>query len=167
VERDLRDELAQLIVGYLEVGCPCRFPRFRAVVARDTSRVAGGSFTSAEQTGLIEAFEQRVPLVDRGPLEGSGGPAQAGMYQAKCRVCGSRVARSSNELAPGGWVDYLSIRAAPDAADLGAPVEHGRVYRPCPLVAAGPGMTGMQRAAEAFPMIGRDEWLAWMRERAC
>lgn len=75
-----RDErLAQaiddLIAEYLAEGCPCRFPRFRATVARDTSGVAGGTFvaddlgdtwseigTSADEThAQLSPFED-VPL---------------------------------------------------------------------------------------------------------
>jgi hypothetical protein len=160
----LSDELVRLVEYYLEMGCPCRFPRFRAVVSRDTSRIAGGSFTSAEQVGLIGVFEQRVPLGDRAPLEGWGGPAQDGMYQAHCTICGSLVARSSNECAPGGWVDYLSISLAPAVTDLGASFAKGRLHRPSAWVAAGPGMAGIQRASEAFPFMEAEAWFVWMRE---
>jgi len=164
VNEDFERKLGELVDYYLSHGCPCRFPRFRAVVSRDTSRTGGGSFTSDDQRGLIHVYEQKVPLVERGPLAGWGGPMSADMYQARCGVCGSAVSRSSNEGAPGGWVDYLVIRPAPGVTPLGAPVEHGRVYRSRPFVAAGPAMGGMQQATEASPFLEEDAWFAWMRE---
>jgi len=56
------------------------------------------------------------------------------------------------------------IRRAPGLADIGAPVEHGRVFRPRPFVAMGPGMTGMHKAAQAYPFMEEEPWFAWMRE---
>ena len=158
-------KLGDLVDHYLSLGCPCRFPRFRAVVSRDTSRTGGGSFTSEDQRGLIRVYEQKVPLVDRGPLPGRGGPMSADMYQARCGVCGSTVSRSSGEGAPGGWVDYLVIRPAPGVTPLGAPVEQGKVFRARPFVATGPAMAGMQQATQASPFLEEDAWFAWMRAR--
>jgi len=153
-----------LVDYYLAEGCPCRFPRFRAIVSRDTSRVAEGAFRSDEQLSLILAFEQRVPIVNRRALEGWGGPMSDGVYEAECGVCGSGVERSSNELAPGAWVEYLVIRRAQGRVDIGAPAPQGRVFRPRPFVAMGPGMTGMPKAAQAYPFMEEEAWLAWMRE---
>jgi hypothetical protein len=157
--------LDELVDYYLAHGCPCRFPRFRAVVGRSTHKVAGGSFTSEEQRRLIYRFEAKVPLVDKQPLEGWGGPVERDMYQAHCEKCGSLVARSSGEFANGGWIDYLSIAPASGVVDLGAPVKD-RLYRPCPWIAPGPGMAGIAGASEAFPLMPEDQWLEWMRALA-
>jgi hypothetical protein len=156
-------EVLALVGYYLAKGCPCRFPRFRAVVSRDTSGVAGGAFRSDEQMMLIWAFEQKLPLVDRRALEGWGGPMSEHVYEAECGVCGSRVERSSNEFATGAWVEYLVIRRARGLVDLGASVEHGLVFRPRPFVPMGPGMTGMNKAAQAYPFMEEEPWLEWMR----
>jgi hypothetical protein len=165
VNDDFAHKLDELVDYYLSVACPCRFPRFRAVVSRDTSRKGGGSFASDDQQGLIHAYERKVPLTDKRPLQGWGGPVTADMYQATCGICGSDVQRSSNEGAPGGWVDYLVIHLAPGVQEAGAPVERGSpVYRGTPFRATGPGSTGMQQATEAFPMLDPDAWFAWMRE---
>jgi hypothetical protein len=161
---ECQDALLALIDHYLAKGCPCRYPRFRAVVSRDTSGVAGGAFTSDEQRLLIWAYEQKMKLVNRRALEGWGGPMNDQMYEAECGTCGSNVERSSNEFAPGAWAQYLVVRRLKGLIDLGANVEHGRVYRPRPLIALGPGMTGMQKAAAAYPFLEEDAWLAWMRE---
>ncbi len=57
---DFHAKLEQLVDHYLSLGCPCRFSRFRSVVARDTSRGCGGAFTSEEQRLLIAIFEAKV-----------------------------------------------------------------------------------------------------------
>jgi len=159
------DQLLALIDDYLAKGCPCRFPRFRAVVSRDTSRVAeGGVFRSEEQLLLILAYEKMVPLVNRTALEGFGVPVRDDVYQAECGICGSGVERSNNEFAPGAWVEHLVIRRAAGVVDIGARAEPGRVFRPRPFVAMGPGMAGMQGAAQAYPFMEEEPWFAWMRE---
>ena len=157
-------EVLALVEYYLDKGCPCRFPRFRAIAKRDTSGVAGGAFRSDEQLMLIRAFEQKVPLVNKQALEGWAGPMTDATYEAKCGVCDSFVARYANEFAPGAWVEMLAIRKPKGLADIGAPAEQGRVFRPRPFVPMGPGMTGMYRAAQAYPFMEEDQWLAWMRE---
>ena len=160
-------KLLDLVEEYLANGCPCRFPRFRAIVKRDTSGVAGGAFRSDEQLMLIRAFEQKVPLVNRKALEGWAGPMNDTTYEAECGVCGSWVARYANEFASGAWVDMLAIRKPKGLADIGASAEQGRIFRPRPFVPMGPGMTGMYRAAQAYPFMEEEAWLAWMRaERA-
>jgi hypothetical protein len=159
--------LEELVDFYLLArGCPCRFPRFRATVGRSTHKVAGGSFTTEDQRRLIHTYEKKVPLGEKQPLEGWGGGVLPDMYQATCTICGSLAARSSNEFANGGWIDYLQITRAKDVIDLGARVESGKLYRPRPWISPGPGMTGIQKASEAFPFLPEDEWLAWMREVA-
>jgi hypothetical protein len=125
---DFHAKLEQLVDHYLSLGCPCRFSRFRSVVARDTSRGCGGAFTSEEQRLLIAIFEAKVPIADRAPLAGSGVPMTPTMYQGRCARCGGVVEHSSNEFAPGGWIDYLVIqlgrrvvtnRTADHRSDLG------------------------------------------------
>jgi hypothetical protein len=157
--------IEDLLDFYLALGCPCRFPRFRATVARSTQKVAGGSFTSEDQRRLIYIYERKVELVGKEPLEGWGGPVEKDMYQAKCGACRSRVQRSSNEFANGGWVDYLSIALTPGVMELGAFVGHP-LYRARPWISPGPGMAGIHKASEAFPLVDEEKWLLWMRELA-
>lgn len=52
-----------------------------------------------------------------------------------------------------------------NAPDLGAPLT-GKVLRSRELRPAGPGQTGMDRAAREYPMVSEDEWFAWLRDRA-
>ena len=163
---DFDRALESLIDFQLARGCPCRFPRFRAVVGRSTHGVAGGSFTSDDQRKLIHVFERKVPLVDRRPLEGWGGPIARDMYEANCVKCGSHVSRSSSEFANGGWIDVLVITPASGVVDLGAKVEGGRVLRARPWISPGPAMAGIERASRVFPLTPEGEWLAWMRALA-
>jgi hypothetical protein len=162
---DFQTRLDALVDEYLTIGCPCRFPRFRAIAARETVGICGGSFTSEEQRGLIRAFERRVTVVEQQPLEELE-QISPGMWRAKCGVCGSNVRRAYNEYSPGGYIDWLIIKRKPGLTDLGAPIEKNRTFRPRPFVAPGPGMTGMAGASRAFPFMEEDAWFEWMRERA-
>jgi hypothetical protein len=85
------------------------------------------------------------------------------MWQATCLRCASQVERSSTEIAPGGWADYLVIRRAATAPELGAQV--GQVYRCRPLVPLGPGTPNMREAARLYLYIDEEECSVWLRER--
>jgi len=162
---NLQAAIDALIDEYLAAGCPCRFPRFRSFVKMDTSKATGGSFTTPEQTWLIAAFEAKVPLVDKAPL----GPYEEvlpGMWKARCAKCGSGVARSSNEFAPGGWIDYLVFERAKGLIELGARVEKGLVLRASGFREVAPAMGGMKKAAELWPCVGAERFVEWLRERA-
>jgi hypothetical protein len=165
VNEPLAYKVDALMSGYLSEGCPCRFPRFRASCARDTSKKAGGTFVADDQGMLIAVFEERAPLTSRVALGPNDSP-MPGMYAADCTVCGSRVERSSVEFGPGGWADFLVIRRGPSLTELGAPIEAGRVLRARPFRPAGPGMEGLGKASAAFPLVYDEEWIAWLQARA-
>jgi hypothetical protein len=165
VMSDFQARLDALADEYLTIGCPCRFPRFRAIVARDTSGISEGSFTSEDQRGLIRAFERKVTVVEQQPLEELD-RISPGMWRGKCGVCGSDLRRAYNEYSPGGYIDWLIIKRKPGLFDLGASVEKNRTFRCRPFVAPGPEMPGMARASRAFPFMEEDAWFEWMRARA-
>lgn len=153
-----------LIRSYLQGdGCPCRFPRFRSMTKRDTTRTLGIACTGPDQLALIAAFENIAPIGPRQAL-GANSEAVQGMWQAKCLRCGSTVERSSHEVVPNGWVDYLVLRRAPETRDLGAPVD--RLFRCRPLVPLGAGPHDMRRAATLYPCLDEDAWVAWLSARA-
>jgi hypothetical protein len=152
-----------LIDDYLSVGCPCRFPRFRALAKRDTSGAAGGYFIGYDQQALHSAFERRAPIVGKKGL-GPYAEPQPQFYSATCEKCGSTIERSSEEIANNAWVDWLVIRKKPEVSELGAPLQ-GKALRCRPLSPAGPGQTGMDRASREYPLVEEDEWFKWMRER--
>jgi hypothetical protein len=164
VSNSLVERAEALILDYLQGdGCPCRFPRFRSVVKRDTSRSLGVPFKADDQTALIVAFERHAPLGERSALGPFPAPVD-GMWQARCVRCTTAIERSSNEVAPGGWVDFLVIRRAPGTSEIGAPLD--RAFRCRPLVPVGPGPHSMRGAAELYPYIDEDEWFAWLRARS-
>jgi hypothetical protein len=153
-----------LIHEYLEDGgCPCRFPRFRSAVKRDTSRSLGAPFKGEDQHALIVAFERHAPL---GPRTALGGfpAAVEGMWQAHCERCTSTAERSSSEVATGGWVDFLMILRAPGLTDLGAPID--RALRCRPLIPIGRGPHSSGAAAHLYPIVDEDAWFEWLRARA-
>ena len=160
----LGSKLGALIDEYLATACPCRYPRFRAVVSRTTHGQGGSSFTSDDQRGLVYAFEHRVPLVDKVEQQGFQ------LWTAKCARCGSVVERSWYEGAPGGTIDWLVVRLAVGVADVGAPVEMRKgqriVFRCSRWIATGPDTSGMLIASRTYPFIDEDDWLAWIRAKA-
>ena len=98
-------ELESLVTSYLEAsGCPCRYPRFRTSVHRDTTGVCGDSFTTGEQRDLIELFEHHVPM--RGKRQVSHG------WEAACERCGSALRYSVGERSRGDSMDYLVVTRA-------------------------------------------------------
>jgi hypothetical protein len=150
-------ELVALFDHFLDAGgCPCRYPRFRSTVRRDTHGAAGGSFTTAEQRDLIALYSERVPVRDKRD-------APYG-WEARCERCGSLARFASVEFSPGGFIDYLVIEKPATVTDVGAPVGNF-VYHTGGWISPGPEMAGMQLASKAFPFLPFDEWLAWMRER--
>jgi len=150
-------ELEDLFSYFLEDGgCPCRYPRFRSTVRRDTHGAAGGSFTTAEQRDLIFLYERRMELRDKKD-------APYG-WEAFCSRCGSAARYASNEFSPGGFIDYLVVTKAAGLAEIGARVGNF-VPHSGGWICPGPEMAGMQLASKAFPFMPFEEWLRWMRER--
>lgn len=49
---------------YLAHGCPCRFPRFRATVARDMKEVGAAGWDLSDIRELLEVFDRRVYLLE-------------------------------------------------------------------------------------------------------
>ncbi len=163
MSEDLQHRLDDLIDFYLSVGCPCRFPRFRANVKRDTLGASGASFTSEDQRGLVRAFDRKAPVVEKRPVE-QHAEVSEGMWLGTCGICHADLRRVYDEFSPGGTIDCLVIRPLPTSTDLGAGIEGGRLYRCRPLVSPGPPMQGLAKAATQYPFMEEEGWLAWMRE---
>jgi len=145
---------------YLEHGCPCRFPRFRATVARDTREVGAAHFTTWEQQWLVNRFDARVELSDKEtrPLG----------HRGRCARCGAEVDRWSEEPFRSAWIDYLRITAAPGTEELGAHL-HTPVPYVNPFFSAAPQdhQRDLAHVVQAsYPRVSAEVWLAWMRELA-
>jgi len=163
VATDLTSQAETLIRDYLQDGgCPCRFPRFRSVVKRDTGKSLGAPCRGEDQCALIVAFEHHAPYGERKAL-GPFSEARGDFWQAVCTRCTSQIERSSHEVVAGGWVDYLVIRRTREASELGPPLDH--IFRCRPLVPLGPGPHNLASAAKLYPHIDDDEWFTWLRAR--
>jgi hypothetical protein len=146
--------LEELVDYYLEQGCPCRFPRFRAHQSRDTREVGAPGWSTWEQQGLMQVFDRRVPLINR---EGHN----LG-HTGECSICGARVKRWGEERFRDAWLEHMEI--TPKLPDLGAGV-HGPIPRANDLYAVGPiEREGTNLAVIHYPKIPADDWFAYMRE---
>lgn len=141
---------------YLALGCPCRFPRFRALVEEQYAPAMGPPLLAQDQQALIYVFDRRVPLTDR--------EKKPMGHRGRCEKCGARVERWYVEHFKGAWIEYLTIAPAPGAVEIGAPVDtpipHCRSFVP-----AGP-MDGRNRnnseAESDHPGVRLDDWFAWL-----
>jgi hypothetical protein len=151
-------ELEALFGRLLEHGCPCRFPRFRATVSRDTREVGAPNFTTWEQQALVSMFDLRVPLRDR--------EARPVGHDGHCALCGAAVERWGEEPFRSAWIEYLKITPAPGVEDVGAEV-HTAVPHCWPFFSAAP--QEYQRNLEHmvalhYPRVSRQAWLDWIGE---
>ena len=148
-------EVARLVEGFLhDGGCPCRFPRFRATVERETAAL-GAEMSTWGRDQLIALYDARVPLVDaKGTKLGREG---------RCKRCGAHVDRWSREPTRDRWIDHLRITPAPGSVDLGAPVD-GLLPRCWPFFVVDGDTRATVEAEVQYPRRTVDEWLAWMRQ---
>jgi hypothetical protein len=148
----MRATLDTLYEDYLARGCPCRFPRFRAVAKQ--WGLPSGIVSSEDRDGLVGVFEEKVPLVERRTDEGG--------WNATCAKCDASV-RMGRAVSSHGETsaDYLMITTA--QPDVGARLEQPLVRcRPWRIV--GPGSEGiMVEAGRKYPFVDEADWLAWMR----
>jgi hypothetical protein len=157
-----------LIDGMLrDGGCACRFPRFRATVARNTVSF-GVPLMTWEQYLLITLHDRRVTLRNKRPLvrpgEGTG-------YTAECARCGAVVSRLSLEFQRDQWHDRITVRPKPGVEDLGAAVAGAlphcwRFFSVAGSERERAATDCARRDAEiTYPRLLLDDWLAWMGER--
>ena len=146
-----------LLHDYLrDGGCPCRFPRFRSTVERETD-IFGAPMMTWEQYLLITQFDADVRL--ESPRRIARG------WESTCTRCGAKVQRWGEEYFRDRWMEHMRVAPRPGGADLGAPVD-GPLPRCWPFFVVGRDDPDAKVQAEIqFPMRSVDEWLAWMRER--
>jgi hypothetical protein len=115
--------MSQLLHG---CACPCRFPRFRATVERETLSF-GAPLMTWEQYLLIASFDGAVSLVHRRPLvtrgEGTG-------HEGNCVRCGAFVRRRSEEKFRDQWIEHMVVQPCPGLED------RRRRRRPCSTLLA-------------------------------
>jgi len=155
VDTPSQDDIRALFDRYLSHGCPCRFPRFRATVARDLSEVGARSWDVSDIAQLLAAFDQRVPLVLTKPADFS--------THGRCSICDAEVVRSSAPIFRDSSIERAKIAPGP-LPDLGAEVSWpvpvcGYVFPAAPDNVTKDEKTRIERA---YPRLRPKDWLAYM-----
>jgi hypothetical protein len=149
--------LEELFSAWLSGGaCPCRFPRFRATVERETDAL-GASMMTWEQYTLMQVYDRRVKLVHVKAFPGG--------REGACSLCGAHVHRWGVEVVRDQWLEHMRVVPRPDAAELGAP-QDGPLPHCWPFFTVGGDDARARRDAQVqYPRLGFDAWVAWMRAR--
>ena len=157
--------IEELMADWLQGGgCPCRFPRFRATVERDT-RLLGAPMMTWEQDTLITLFDRKVKLVERRPVT-----TRPQGHAGRCARCGAAIRRGGVETFRDQWIESMSVVPCPGVEELGAPVD-GALTHCWPFFAVGDAQARSnaepaRRDAElTYPRLPLDAWIAWMRVR--
>ena len=149
------DDIRDLFDHYLAHGCPCRFPRFRATVARDMKEVGASLWTVSDIGQLLATFDQRVPLVvDK---------RQDFMTRGRCSICSAEVVRSWAPVFRDSFLERAEISPG-RLPELGAEVM-GIVPVCGPIFPAAPvNLTTAERARieGAYPRLAPKDWLDYM-----
>jgi hypothetical protein len=160
LEKDMdetqRPDFESLFDFYLARGCPCRFPRFRAAVARDLKEVGAGDWGSPDTSALLKYFGERVEL--------DVSHRETYMTIGTCRRCGAQVKRDAYEVFRDSFLEVASITRGA-LPDLGADV-HGVVPICMPLFLAAPiSLTPNERRRiqNSYPRLSPNDWLEYMR----
>lgn len=140
---------------YFAHGCPCRFPRFRAAVARDLRDIGAWDWGVSDINRLVAVFDQRVRLIDKVRVDFD--------TRGRCATCNAEVVRYSMPVFRDSSLPGVQI--TPSALpDVGAPVTwpppiYGHVYH------AGPGplpRSEEERIEAAYPRLSAADWTAYM-----
>ncbi len=146
-----------LMTGWLHAGgCPCRFPRFRATVERETDAL-GAPMMTWEQYTLIMLFDGKVPLDPSRHVPGG--------REGSCSVCGASIRRWGAEVARDQWMEHMRVVPHEGVGDLGASAG-GAVPHCFPFFTVGVDDARARRDAEIqYPRLALDAWVAWMQAR--
>jgi hypothetical protein len=145
----------QLMEDWLQDnGCPCRFPRFRATVERETD-IFGASMGTWEQQTLIRLIDRRLRLVgSQWVREGREG---------ECPRCGAVIRRWEVEERRDQVMDHMRVVPRAGVEDLGAPVD-GALPR-CSRFFGTNDKRALRDAEVQYPVLPLADWIAWMSER--
>jgi hypothetical protein len=148
MELDLNQRIEGVVSAMGSGGCPCRYPRLRAFVARDTREAGVAALTSEEQPMLIAAYKAAVEVVD-----------------GRCVRCWAVTTFWAWEFGETAHVEYLKIDGSA-LPDLGAPAT-SPLPRCRPFSVAGFVTKRQKRKVERYyPRLSVDAWLSWLAERA-
>jgi hypothetical protein len=143
-----------VVDSMLARGCPCRFPRFRATVERDTREVGTPGYTTWEQQLLVKLFDAKVPRRDLQKVD-------EWRERGVCAICGAPFDRWAEELFRDAWIEWARI--TPVLPDLG-PTSATALPHCWPFYSAGPESQrgGLHLVEINYPMLSPDDWLAWL-----
>jgi hypothetical protein len=150
-------EVETLFDYYFALGCPCRFPRLRATLARDFAEVGAREWTVAELPVLLQVFDRRVQLhVLR---------REAYATHGTCATCGAEVNRFGVPMFQDSFIERAIITPGTQP-DIGAGI-HALVPICGDVFRAAPGTVRrdeLLRIRSAYPHLDKADWLAYMRE---
>ena len=152
-------DLEALFEHYFKHGCPCRFPRFRATVARDLREIGAPDWGVSDISSLLSVFDQRVRLLDKTNVDFE--------VRGRCESCGANVVRFWAPVFRDSFLEgaHITPGALPDVgAEQTWPLPIcGNIYQ------AGPGNATRQEKEQiqkAYPRLSARDWLAYLRELA-
>ena len=148
-------DIRALFEHYLSHGCPCRFPRFRATVARDLGEVGARDWDVSDIQQLLTVYDQRVPLVvdERADFSTRG----------RCSICDAQVVRSWAPVFRDSFRERAKITPGrlPDlgAEALGPVPVCGHVFPAAPVNVT---KDERNRIEHAYPRLAPEAWLAYL-----
>jgi hypothetical protein len=159
VETPSAADLEELFDLYFGHGCPCRFPRFRAMAALDLKEVGAWDWGVSDVGDLLEVFDRRVRVLEN--------TREDFAMRGQCELCGATVVRFGIPVFRDSFLEraHITPGALPDvgaAADWPLPI-CGHVFH------AGPGnvtRNEKERIQSAYPRLQPRDWLAYMAELA-
>jgi hypothetical protein len=112
---ELTQAVERIINFYLSNGCPCRFPRFRAIAEFDFRTQPGLSPHTTHETDLLTTRG----LDEARPVYRPAGEWEDDNRPMICTACGSRAILHSTQYNINMWCVFLAIQ--PKLPDLGGP----------------------------------------------
>jgi hypothetical protein len=159
METSSEPDIGALFDHYFAHGCPCRFPRFRAAVARDLREVGAPNWGLSDIRRLLAVFDRRVRLLEKIRVDFD--------TRGRCETCGAEVIRFSAPVFRDSSLEGAHITPGP-LPDVGAAVTwplpiYGHVYN-----ASGDNVTRAEeeRLDRAYPRLAAADWFAYMAELA-
>lgn len=152
-------DIESLFDHYFSHGCPCRFPRFRAIVALDLKEINAWDWDVSDVGALLEVFDRRVRL----RIDSSDN------YQTRggCELCNAQVRRFGVPIFRDSFIERAQITPG-ELPDVGAAATW-----PVPICGfifpAAPGnitRDERERVQGSYPRLSPGPWLAYMRELA-
>lgn len=158
MERPTAENIEHLFDGYYDGGCPCRYPRFRAAVARDLAEVGAPQWGVSDTWLLLSEFDRRFSAADQ--------DTHSFGFNANCASCGARVKRFGVPVFRDSFIERAIIEPQ-GAPDIGADVI-GVVPIVGVVYPAGPDnapRSERERIEASYPRFEVAAWLSYMTAR--